>query len=72
MKPWEERFVKEETELRERAGKLRAMLEKLSRGELDFEPTCPPQLLWEQLWVMERYDETLRERAQIEKVPLPD
>ena len=72
MKPWDERFVKEETELRERAGKLRAMLEKHDRGELDFTPTCPIPLLSEQLEVMDRYDAILRKRALIEGVKLPE
>lgn len=72
MKPWEERFVKEAMELHERAGKLRAMLEKHDRGELDFTPKCPIQLLREQLSVMRRYDEILRERAKIEGVLLPE
>lgn len=49
MQPWEERFVKEETELRERIKKLRAMLEKHLLGKLDFVPKCPAKLLWKQL-----------------------
>lgn len=72
MKPWEERFVKEERELCERTGRLRAMLEKHDRGDFDFTPKCPIQLLREQLSVMRRYDEILRERAKIEGVLLPE
>ncbi len=72
MQPWEERFVKEETELRERARKLDVMLEKLARRESDFEPKCPTFLLSEQLKAMKRYDEILRARAKIEGIQLPD
>lgn len=72
MQPWEERFVKEETELRERIKKLRAMLEKHLLGKLDFVPKCPAKLLWKQLWYMERYDAILRKRAKIEGIQLPD
>lgn len=72
MQPWEERFVREETELRERIDKLSTMLEKFDRGELDFEPKCPISLLRDQLWYMKRYDEILCLRASFEGVPLPE
>lgn len=68
MEPWEERFVKEYTELKERRKKLGDMLEKWSRGQLDFRPKCSYELLWRQYCIMGDYMGVLLERAEIEGI----
>lgn len=68
MKPWEERFVKERSELVERIFKLDMMLQKWETGKLDFEPKCPKKLLQRQLEVMAEYLDILDSRARIEGI----
>ena len=68
MKPWEESFVKERSELLDRIYKLDRMLQKWETGKLDFEPKCPKKLLQKQLEVMAEYLYILDSRARIEGI----
>lgn len=45
MTEWQKRFVKEYHELRGRFTKLDEMIEKYEKGQLEFEPKCPIDLL---------------------------
>lgn len=72
MSTYKERFVLEHEQCRDRANKLENMLECFERGTLDFVPTCPISLLYEQLEVMRHYQAILEERAQIEDVELTE
>ena len=68
MEPWEERFVKERSELLDRIYKLDRMLQKWETGKLDFEPKCPKKLLQKQLEAMAEYLYILDSRARIEGI----
>lgn len=70
MEGYKERLVKEYRELRERYERLHLMLVKYDANTLEFEPSCPMELLREQADVMSRYMYILEIRAQIEKVDL--
>lgn len=70
MEAYKKRMVKEYWELHERAEKLGNMLEKWGNGELDFEPTCPYDLLIAQLCAMNIYLLILKKRAEIENIDL--
>lgn len=70
MEAYKERMVKEYWELHERATKLGIMLENWANGELDFEPTCPYDLLQSQLCAMDIYLNILKRRAEIEGIEL--
>ena len=70
MEPWKERFLTEYKELKTRFLKLREMLVRYETGTLDFEPTCPIDLLKEQAEVMYKYMYILEIRAMIEKINL--
>lgn len=68
MEPWEERFITEYNELRDRILKLDRMLQKWEIGKLDFEPKSPKMLLQRQLEVMAEYLDILDSRARIEGI----
>lgn len=70
MEAYKRRMVIEYQELKERAEKLAAMLDKWDKGTLDFTPTCPKYLLEKQLDVMKDYVGLLQTRAKIEDVDL--
>ena len=70
MKDWKERFKKEYSELRERFQKLDMMIGKYEKGQLEFEPKCPIDLLKRQCSVMWNYLKILEERAKIEEIKL--
>lgn len=70
MEDYKERMVNEYKELKERYGKLHRMLVKYDAGKLEFEPTCPIDLLREQAATMGRYLYILEERAVIEGIDL--
>lgn len=72
MEAYKERMVKEYWELHERAEKLGNMLEKWAYGELDFEPSCPNDLLTTQLYAMNIYLLILKKRAEIEGIDLTE
>lgn len=69
---YKERFKAEYYQLKVRSDKLRDMLEKWKYGALDFEPTCPSELLKKQLNAMHCYQSCLEERAKIEKIELAE
>ena len=67
---YKERFAAEFYQLETRYMKLKAMVEKWDKGELNFTPTCPRKLYDEQLYAMHTYLDILFERAALEKVNL--
>lgn len=70
MEEWKARFRKEYCELKERFQKLDMMLGQYERGQLEFEPRCPIDLLKRQRSVMWNYLSTLEQRAKIEEIKL--
>ncbi len=70
MEDWKVRFRKEYYELRERFQKLDMMIGQYEKGQLEFEPKCPIDLLKRQRSVMWDYLSTLEQRAKIEEVKL--
>ena len=69
---YKERFVAEYAQLKIRYKKLYAVLEKYAADKLDFKPTCPIEILYEQLDHMEAYLNILKIRADYEDVELPN
>lgn len=67
---YKERFKAEYWQLSIRHDKLEAMLKKYNNGTLDFKPTCPIDVLDEQLAVMDNLLQVLRLRASIEHIDL--
>lgn len=72
MEDYKLRMINEYTELKTRHKKLHRMLVKFDAGKLEFDPTCPIELLRDQAAVMGRYLYILEERAVIEGIELPD
>ena len=70
MKPWEERFVTEYNQLKERRKKLGDILEEWQLGRLSFKPKCSYELLWKQYCIMGDYMGVLIERAGIEGIEI--
>ena len=68
---YKERFVAEYAQLKIRYKKLYAVLEKYAADKLDFKPTCPIEILYEQLDHMEAYLNVLETRAKYEDIELP-
>ena len=68
---YKERFVAEYSQLIIRYKKLYAVLEKYAADKLDFKPTCPIEILYEQLDHMEAYLSVLKTRAKYEDIELP-
>jgi len=66
------RYVAEYLELQGRAERLKALIDKYHVGTLDFTPTCPIDLLEQQLDVMEHYISILITRAILEGVDFND
>lgn len=56
--------------MRERFKKLDMMIGKYEKGQLEFEPKCPIDLLKRQRSVMWDYLSTLEQRAKIEEIKL--
>ena len=69
---YKERFVAEYVQLKIRYKKLYAVLEKYAADKLDFKPTCPIEILYEQLDHMEAYLSVLETRAKYEGIVLPN
>ena len=69
---YKERFVAEYVQLKIRYKKLYAVLEKYAADKLDFKPTCPIEILYEQLDHMEAYLSVLETRAKYENIQLPN
>ncbi len=65
---YKERFVAEWEQLRIRRESLLALLEAHEAGALEFEPSCPRELLEAQLDAMDLYDYLLGRRAEIEGI----
>lgn len=53
-----------------RYDKLKTMVEKWDKGELNFEPTCPRITYDTQLQIMEDYINILKTRARLEDINL--
>ena len=70
MEAYKERMVKEYWDLKDKYDKLHKMLVRYGAGKLDFTPTCPIELLREQVATMGKYLFILEERAIIEQVNL--
>ena len=68
---YKERFVAEYAQLKIRYNKLYAVLEKYAADKLDFKPTCPIEILYEQLDHMEAYLGVLETRAKYAGIELP-
>ena len=68
---YKERFVAEYAQLKIRYKKLYTVLEKYAADKLDFKPTCPIEILYEQLDHMEAYLSVLETRAKYEGIELP-
>ena len=65
---YKERFKAEYYQLKIRRDKLKAMVDKWDRGELEFTPTCSRETYGFQLYVMDGYIDVLRMRAKAEGV----
>jgi len=65
---YKDRFVAEYKQLSIRREKLKAMLEKWDKGELNFTPACPRSLYDLQVSAMEAYMAALQARAAIENI----
>ena len=70
MKDYKQRMVNEYNELKERTDKLGFVLVKESRGGLNFELSCPVNLLKAQYNAMNSYLNILKVRAEIEGIEL--
>ena len=68
---YKERFVAEYVQLKIRYKKLYAVLEKYAADKLDFKPTCPIEILYEQLDHMEAYLSVFETRVKYEGIELP-
>ena len=71
-KDYKERFKAEYLQTKIRYEKLNNMLIKYEAGTLGFEPTCPKEILEDQLYYMNEYLRTLRVRAEIENINLEE
>ncbi len=69
-KDYKERFKAEYKQVLIRLVKLRAFVEKMESGVLDFEPDCPKALFEKQICAMTDYITVLEQRAEIEKINL--
>ena len=65
---YKERFKAEYYQLKIRRDKLKAMVDKWDRGELEFTPTCSRETYGFQLYVIDGYIDVLRMRAKAEGV----
>lgn len=67
---YKDRFEAEYRQLVNRANKLRKMIRQYEKGELDFEPESPIDILVWQLKTMDEYIYILKRRASYEKITL--
>ena len=63
---WKERCQGEYLFIKEKADKLKAMIEKYAKGILDFKPNCSIELLTAQLNAMTEYLNILEVRSHLE------
>lgn len=69
---YKERFKAEYIQLRNRLEGLQRMLTAWDAGKLNFTPTCPRDLYYEQIAGMKQYLEVLEQRAEIEGIEFDD
>lgn len=67
---YKERFKAEYYQLKIRLNKLKYMLQKWDKGEINFTPSCPRSIYAIQVRSMQDYLAILEVRAVIEKVEL--
>ena len=67
---YKDRFIAEYYQVYIRFVKLKAMLEKWDKDELDFEPTCPYSTYEMQIKAMRDYISVLEARAVMENIDL--
>ena len=67
---YKERFIAEYQQTKIRYEKLKNMIAKWDKNELDFTPTCPREIYTYQLDAMKIYLDCLVIRAKIENVEL--
>ena len=67
---YKDRFIAEYCQLETRYLKLKTMIEKWDKGELNFTPTCPRATYDFQLRAMKDYLGILQIRAKIEGIEL--
>lgn len=67
---YRERFIAEYEQLRIRIVKLENMIKDFHEGSLSFTPSCPVELLEDQLDAMKDYKNVLEQRASIEGISL--
>lgn len=67
---YKDRFEAEYRQLVNRANKLRKMIRQYEKGELEFEPNSPIDILVWQLKTMDEYIYILKRRASYEKITL--
>ena len=67
---YRDRFIAEYYQVHIRFVKLKAMLEKWDKDELDFEPTCPYSTYEMQIKAMRDYIAVLEARAVMENIDL--
>ena len=67
---YKERFKAEYYQTKIRYDKLHKMLIKCEAGTLNFEPSCPPEILEKQACYMGNYLKCLEIRAELEGIEL--
>lgn len=67
---YKERFRAEYQQVVIRYQKLKSMMIRWCKGELNFEPTCSKMVYFAQLNAMHKYIEILEARAAIEEIEL--
>lgn len=67
---YKERFKAEYYQVVIRYVKLKDMLEKWDKNELNFKPTCPKWMYEEQMRTMGEYIDILQDRAKIENIDI--
>lgn len=67
---YRDRFKAEYYQVKIRYDKLVDMLDRWDKGQLLFSPTCPRELLWRQVTVMEDYMDLLIGRSIAEGIDL--
>lgn len=67
---YQDRFKAEYLQVKIRYDKLKTMVDKWDKGELNFEPTCPRIAYDIQLKIMEDYINILKTRARLEDINL--
>ena len=69
---YQDSFKAEYLQVKIRYDKLKSMVDKWDKGELNFEPTCPRIIYDNQLQIMEDYINILEARADIENINLKE